>query len=131
MFFLISYGKWNDVYALNARKGKEVHSVPPSPRIRTYVEVTVVNDTNDDVSLEYKMPETLFDASAPCNSILQFRIPITDSTSIESAAEGAIEEARVVLGSRFHITDELTRQIRDETEKCVTNYFKCNACPVS
>ena len=47
MFFLVSYGKWNDVYALNARKGKEVHAVPPSPRIRTYVEVTVVNDTKD------------------------------------------------------------------------------------
>ena len=131
MFFLVSYGKWNDAYPLNVRKGKEVHTVPQSPRIKSYVEVTVVNDTSDAVSLEYKMPETLFDASAPCNSILQFRIPITDSTSIESATQGAIEEARVVLGSRFHITDELTHQIRNETEKCVTNYFKCNASSVS
>lgn len=91
----------------------------------------MVTSANQDVSLEYSMPESLFDASAPPNNLLQFLIPVTDATSVESAAQAAIEEARVVLGSRFHLNEEVVHQIQNETKKCVINYLRCNSFPVS
>ena len=118
---------WNDFHCSHNNKAR---TVSPSPRQKTFVEVTVIIGANQEVSLEYNMPESLFDASAPPNSLLQFLIPITDSTSVESATQAAIEEARIVLGSRFHCNEEVVAQIQSETEKCVVNYFRCNSFPV-
>ena len=127
MYYSLTHGTWTDFHS---HKDK-TRATSPSPRQKAFVEVTVITGANQDVSLEYNMPESLFDASAPPNSLLQFLIPITDSTSVESATQAAIEEARVVLGSRFRPNDEVATQIQSETEKCVINYFKCNSFPVS
>ena len=75
--------------------------------------------------LEYYIPITLLDPSAEQHdNIIQFRIPIQESSEVDTILKELVSDAKVILGDRLQISDKTLQQLKENTIACITNYFK-------
>ena len=92
-------------------------------------EVSIENDNNRNITLEYRIPESLLcPETGNTENVVQFRIPVSDTTTVNSAVNEAIEEARVVIGKQVPISEETIRQLRESTEMCLRNNLNSYCC---
>ena len=87
-----------------------------------YAEMSITTDINHTSILEYRIPEILLlPQSENRRNIIQFRIPILQSTTIENIMKQVVEETTIVTGNTS-FPEDLLSTLREDTKKCIDNY---------
>lgn len=85
--------------------------------------MSVITEANNSKILEYRIPEILLNPKTENQaSIIQFRIPITESTTVDTAIQQVIEEAKVATGL-IAISEESMNQLREDTKGYLETYL--------
>ena len=87
--------------------------------------MSVVSGNDNNFYIEYRIPEALLDPNTKLrDNILQFRIEVSEKTTISSAVTEVLAEANVLLGSKLETMESVKNQLTEDTEACLINYFK-------
>ena len=95
------------------------------PQVKHSIEVSVVSGNDNNFYIEYRIPEALLDPNTKLrDNILQFRIEVSEKTTIASAVNEVLAEANVLLGSKLETMESVMNQLTEDTEAGLINYFK-------
>lgn len=90
--------------------------------------MSISTDANHTATLEYRIPECLLHTMSEEKwNIIQFRIPVNSSMTIENVMKQVVEEAAIVTGTST-IPEKILNTLKESTQNYLNKYFSLCAC---